>query len=85
MDTNIFCGVVKIYYDLEKTRLKEEYFMNNNKIEGIKKIYHETGELCVEVNYIDDKENGIYKAYHQTGRLCMELNYIDDTKKWVAY
>ena len=33
--SDTFTGVVRTYYDTEKTKLKEEYFMVNNKKEGI--------------------------------------------------
>ena len=50
------------------------------KKEGIYKSYHDNGQLCVEINYIDDKMNEIYKSYHWNGKLFEEINYIDDIK-----
>ena len=32
-----YCGVVRTYHDLKKTKLKEEYFINAGKKEGIYK------------------------------------------------
>ena len=72
-----YCGVVRTYYDLKKTKLKEEYFINAGKKEGIYKEYYENGQLCVEVNYINGTMNGIYKLYYENGQLWEEMNYID--------
>ncbi len=53
---NNFCGVVRTYHDNEeKTKVKEEYFKMNGKIEGIYKSYWD-GQLLNEVNYIDGKK-----------------------------
>ena len=54
----ITTGVIRTYHDIEKTKLKEEYFIHNNKIEGIYKYYHRNGQLREEINYIDGKRNG---------------------------
>jgi antitoxin component YwqK of YwqJK toxin-antitoxin module len=72
-----FCGVVRTYHDKEKTKIFEEYFKMNGKIEGIYKSYWKNGQLCCEVNYIDDKREGIYKSYWDDGQLYKEVNYID--------
>ena len=66
-ENNDYCGVVRTYFDDAKTILKEEYFINAGKKEGICKSYHYDGQLESEVNYINDKENGIYKSYHEMG------------------
>ena len=38
-NTDIFVGVIRTYHDEEKTKLKEEYFINAGKKEGIYKSY----------------------------------------------
>ena len=53
-----YCGVVRTYHDLKKTKLKEEYFINGGKKEGIYKSYFGNGKLEIEVNYID----GLYQV-----------------------
>jgi antitoxin component YwqK of YwqJK toxin-antitoxin module len=50
----ITTGLIRTFYDEEKTKLKEEYFIHINKKEGIYKAYHENGQIDVEVNYIND-------------------------------
>ena len=52
-----YCGVVRTYWDDAKTKLREEYFVNAGKREGIYKSYYPNGQLCVEVNYIDGKKS----------------------------
>jgi antitoxin component YwqK of YwqJK toxin-antitoxin module len=47
------------------------------KKNGIYKSYYYDGQLCEEVNYINDKKNGIYKSYYSNGQLFSEVNYID--------
>ena len=79
----IFSGVIRTYHDEEKTQLKEEYFISDNKKEGIYKSYHNNGQLNVEVNYIDGKMNEIYKSYHYNGQLNVEVNYIDDKRNGI--
>ena len=54
----INAGVIRTYYDKEKTIMKEEYFKINDKKEGIYKEYMENGQLWEEVNYIDNKKHG---------------------------
>ena len=77
----ITTGVIRTYHDNAKTKLKKEYFIHNNKIEGSYKLYHDNGQLWHEVNYIDDKMNWIYKKYYENGQLESEVNYIDDLKQ----
>ena len=44
---------------------------------GIYKSYHQNGQLCSEVNYIDGLIQGIYKSYWDNGQLEGEVNYIN--------
>ncbi len=39
--------------------------------------YHDNGQLCSEINYINDKMNGINKSYLYNGQLQSETNCID--------
>ena len=55
-NNNNFCGVYRKYYDKDKTKIKLEVFMMNGKKEGVYKKYYDNGQLCEEVNYIDDKK-----------------------------
>jgi antitoxin component YwqK of YwqJK toxin-antitoxin module len=42
--SDTYTGIVRTYYDMEETKLKEEYFLVNGKNEGIKKHY-DTGKI----------------------------------------
>ena len=75
-----FCGVIRIYWNDAKTQLKEEYFINAGKKEGVYKSYHNNGQLYREVNYIDGLKQGIFKLYHDNWQLWEEVNYIDGLK-----
>ncbi len=57
--SEITTGLIRTFYDEEKTKLKEEYFIHINKKEGIYRSYWENGQLGAEVNYINDKKEGI--------------------------
>jgi antitoxin component YwqK of YwqJK toxin-antitoxin module len=75
-----YCGVVRTYYDTEKTKLKEEYFMVNNKKEGIYKLYdYSTGFILSEKNYINGKKEGISREFYNE-KIFIETNYKNDKK-----
>ncbi len=70
------------YYNCCETKqkgekLKEEYFQNNNKREGIYKRYYSNGNLLIICNYINGKLNGDYKTYYNSGVIETECNYIE--------
>ncbi len=66
--------VVRRYYDMEQTKLKEEYYEIDGKKEGVYKSYFENGNIDIICNYIDGKLNGEYKSYHMNG----QLNFINN-------
>jgi len=84
-----FVGVIKTYYDNEQTKLKEEYFVNAGKIEGIYRSYYynfselpknnttNKGQLLEEINYTNGHRNGIYKSFYENGSLKEEATYIN--------
>lgn len=78
-----FVGMVRDYYDEKKTMLKEEYFVNAGKKEGIYKLY-DNGVLEKEINYINGLRHGICKIYHYNGKLYEESNYINDKKTGIC-
>ncbi len=76
-----YCGIVKLYD--ENGDLKEEYFNNNGKYEGKRKIYEykfyeNINRIKHEYNYIDGKKNGIQICYYDTGLKEYETNYVND-------
>ena len=50
--------VVRVYYDAEQTRLKEEYFEVRGKREGPCRGYHSSGYLAVHTNYVAGQRVG---------------------------
>ena len=62
-----FTGLIRTYHD--NGILKEEYYVINDKKEGIYKSYYENGQIWVICNYIDGKKNGEYKSYSEDGIL----------------
>ena len=47
--------------------------MQTGKMEGIGKLYYESGNLRQEGNFKDDKQDGITKTYYPNGGIM----YID--------
>jgi antitoxin component YwqK of YwqJK toxin-antitoxin module len=79
--SEITTGLIKTFYDEEKTKLKEKYFIHENKKEGIYRSYWENGQLWEEVNYINDKKEGINRTYWINGQLLKKVNYINDIQQ----
>jgi antitoxin component YwqK of YwqJK toxin-antitoxin module len=78
--SDTFTGVVRTYYDTEKTKLQEEYFIHNGKKEGIYKVYdYSTGLVIIENNYINGKKEGISQEFYN-GNIFIETNYKNDKK-----
>ena len=59
-------------------KLKEEYFENNGKKEGLYKSYWSNGQLYNEVNYIGGKMNGIYNTYYHNGEKRISSICVND-------
>ncbi len=74
-------GIVRTYYDNQKTKLKEEYFEVNGKKEGEYKEYYENGQLLRICNYINEKKEGPYREYHINGALRIFCNYVNNMIK----
>ena len=72
-------GVVRTYYDQEQTKLKEEYFQLNGKINGIYREYHDNG--CELTNVNSKREN--LSLINSLGQLYSEVNYIDGKKNGI--
>ena len=69
-----YAEVKKEFYPSGK--LKLEFSLNTNgKMEGIHKVYYESGKLKSEGNYINGKLEGIVKWYYERGNLWIEANY----------
>lgn len=51
---------------------------NNDKLEGLTKVYSQSGQLRKEINCKNDKQEGIEKVYYKSGQLQVEINYKND-------
>ena len=77
---NKMARVIKNYHD--NKQLKEEYFVNNRKIEGEYKEYYENGQLREICNYVNGKIEGEYKIYNENGQLDKIFYYVNDIKQY---
>jgi len=74
MSETITTGVIRTYHDQDETRIYEEYFILNNKKEGVYRSYHKNGcELSIDNS---NREN--LSGTNSLGQLMAEVNYIDD-------
>ena len=72
-----YTRVVRTFYNNGK--LKEEYYMNSGKEEGLYKDYHEiNGNLSREINYVNGKINGIFKQFYPNGNIYRESIFMND-------
>jgi antitoxin component YwqK of YwqJK toxin-antitoxin module len=70
-------GVVRDYWDEEKTRLKKEYFMFNGLREGPCKYYYEDGiTVCSKINRISDSSEGKVFHFYKSGKLRYDIDCI---------
>jgi antitoxin component YwqK of YwqJK toxin-antitoxin module len=53
----------------------------------VRKTYYDSGQLQLEVYYVDGLKNGEYKFYWESGELKRTENYVDDLRQgeWKWY
>lgn len=57
-----------------------EVFVNDDKKDGIYRLYHENENLHIECNYINNQINGKYISYHDNGNPYIICYYINGKK-----
>lgn len=64
-------------YTMENTKLVKgiRYDMQNRPLNGIVSVYYRTGELLLEMPYINGKANGIARGYRPDGSLFQEIRF----------
>jgi antitoxin component YwqK of YwqJK toxin-antitoxin module len=67
--------VVRTYYDDEKTKLREEYYEVDGKIEGEYKQYYQNG--CELSELSDNSKHKNLSSTDSFGQLYEICNYID--------
>lgn len=50
----------------------------DGKLDGISRIYYDSGQLKMETNYKDGEKDGMEKGYQKNGKIIAELNYKKD-------
>ena len=66
-------------YTMENTKLIKgiRYDLNNKPINGIVSVYYPTGELLLEMPYVNGKQNGVARGYRPDGSLLQEMRFKD--------
>ena len=52
--------------------------LKDGKLNGISRIYYDSGQLKMETNYKDGEKDGMEKGYQENGKIIAELNYKKD-------
>mmetsp|Transcript_28307 Transcript_28307/g.31453 ORF Transcript_28307/g.31453 Transcript_28307/m.31453 type:complete len:183 (-) Transcript_28307:158-706(-) len=67
---------------LKKGRLWErhEYIVENNKKQGIYKVWHQKGHLARTYHYKDDKKEGVALMWHFNGQMYSKCTYKNGKK-----
>ena len=66
-------------YTMENTKLIKgiRYDMQNRPLNGIVNVYYKTGELLLEMPYVNGKQNGVARGYRPDGSLLQEIKFKD--------
>jgi len=67
---------IQTYYDNE-SKIKEKYFIINNKKEGEYVKYYENGNIYIECSYVNGKLDGEYIKYYIDGQIEEKYNYTN--------
>ncbi len=63
------------YKEFEYMSTKEERFYQNDKLEGLVKIYYPGGKIMEEGSYKNGTRHGLSKWYDQEGNVTIEYEY----------
>ena len=67
-------NVKKEYYD--SGQLHEEcHYNSKNELHGLHRLWHENGQLQLELPYENGSRNGAFRQWDKNGRLFFELHY----------
>ncbi|MBC7864658.1 MAG: hypothetical protein IAF38_16920 [Bacteroidia bacterium] len=75
LDSGLFHGLQKIYYDNGK--LNTSYFYKKGKIEGVGLIYHLNGKLNVRQNFSERLQNGLQEHWTEEGKRNFDEIYVN--------
>jgi antitoxin component YwqK of YwqJK toxin-antitoxin module len=75
-NTSAKYGVYK-EYDITTSTLLSERNYENNKLEGVEKVYFPSGQVDGEFNYKNGVHDGVFKYYYKDGTLKQEGAYVN--------
>lgn len=81
----IYSGKFKDYYYSGK--IQGEGILKNGKIEGLRKMYYQNGNLSLERNYINSLPDGLDKEYYENGVLKQKGEFVagKEEGEWESY
>ena len=80
---NIYILPLILFFIYSCVDQSKEQKVNMNK-NGLKKYYHENGEIRKEVNYKDGKIDGFYITYYDNGQLESKIEIKDGLKQGLS-
>jgi antitoxin component YwqK of YwqJK toxin-antitoxin module len=73
-------GIVKTYYDIEKTQIYQEYYQLNGSKEGEYKVYDTHGQVWILCTYINNILEGKHIEYCLNGQVKKISTFINGKK-----
>lgn len=67
-------GEWKYYYEDSSNVMTIENY-ENDKLEGVRKVFYKSGKIAEETTYVKGVKNGFYKKYTEDGIVLEESNY----------
>ncbi len=68
------------YKKFERSKVREESFYKNGKLDGTRKQFYDDGSIQLESIYVNGKRNGVEKYYDQEGNVTIEYEYNNGTR-----
>ena len=76
-----YTGLVKKCVATDETeKVKIVMHFKNGKEDGLRKNWHDNGQLMYEYNYREGKQEGLQKQWHRNGQLWAEFNCREGKK-----
>ena len=76
-------GVWNYYHKGSKQLMNVENY-KNGKLEGLRTVYFNSGNIAEEANYVDGKREGVYKVYLENGIVVEEATFKNGLYDGVA-
>jgi len=69
-----------VYYHIDGTTIMAEEIYVNGKLDGIRKVFYDSGKPSDEMNYKNGVLNGKLFKYAENGQIISEEFYVNDAK-----